>query len=149
MKIRAIWLLLGCAVFWSGCAGDGTTLGPDGLPEGEGEGNGGPVTVATLAELSTDILIPRCATAGCHDAGSGSAGLVLSGEIAGRIIDVASTQRPQLKLVEPGNAADSYLLRKVENRDITNNQMPLDGTTLSAEEIEQIRLWIEAGAPLE
>ena len=159
MKKRAIGLLLGCLVGLGGCAGDGTTLGPDGRPLGEDEGNGDPVVVVTLAQLSEEIFSPRCATSGCHAAGSGAGSLVLEADpndpngplarIAEQIIDIESAQQSELKRIDPGNPLDSYLLRKVEGRDISGDQMPLTGNLLTDEQIGQIRLWIEAGAPLE
>ena len=156
MSERAKWLFgmgLIAGMCLAGCGGDGTTLGSDGTPVSKGDepGEGGePAARITLAQLSEEIFTPRCAKSGCHGGGSTAGGLSLEADgIAGEIIGASSTQNTSLKRIEPGNAEDSYLLRKVEGRDIVNSQMPLDGTTLSAAQIDKIRAWIEAGAPTE
>ena len=156
MSERAKWLFgmgLIAGMCLAGCGGDGTTLGSDGTPASDGDepGEGGePATRITLAQLSEEIFTPRCAKSGCHGGGSTSGGLSLEvDDIAGEIIDVSSTQNTGLKRIEPGNPEDSYLLRKVEGRDIVASQMPADGTVLSAAQIDRIRAWIEAGASTE
>ena len=70
----------------------------------------------------------------------------LEGDFAARIIGVASGQRPDLKLVDPGNPDSSYLLIKVRGDDeIVSQQMPPD-KVLPAEQVEIIRAWIASGA---
>jgi hypothetical protein len=51
-------------------------------------------------------------------------------------------------LVDPGNAANSYLFDKVEGQDLcAGAPMPLGETPLSAAEILTLRQWICEGAP--
>ena len=70
----------------------------------------------------------------------------LEGDFAARIVGVASGQRPDLKLVDPGNPDSSYLLIKVRGDDeIVSQQMP-PGKVLPAEQVEIIRAWIASGA---
>ena len=65
---------------------------------------------------------------------------------AARIVGVASEQRSDLKLVDPGNPNKSYLLIKVRGDDeIISQRMP-PGNPLSAEQVEIIRAWIASGA---
>ena len=150
MSERMRWLfgavlVLGLGLF--GCGGDGSTLGPDGTPDNGDNGDNGTDKV-TLGELSDEIFTPGCA--GCHGGGNPSAGLSLAKDvIAANIIDKAAASKSEYKLVNPGSPDDSYIVMKVENRDITGSQMPLGGTPLSTEQIEKIRDWIAAGAPAE
>ena len=131
-------LRLVAALLWTGCGGDDSTLGPD--DEGEGA-----LTEATLAQVS-GVFSVSCALSGCHSGGEPKADLSLEGDFAARIIGVASGQRPDLKLVDPGNPDDSYLLIKVRGDDeIVSQQMP-PGGTLPAEQVEIIRAWIASGA---
>ena len=69
----------------------------------------------------------------------------------GATVNVPSTQQPQVLLVKPGDADDSYLVRKIEGAPgISGLQMPqgCPGTPfggavcLSADEITAIRTWI-------
>ena len=132
-------LLLVAALLWTGCGGDDSTLGPDGT---DGEGTR---TEATLAQVN-EVFSVSCALSGCHSGGEPKADLSLEGDFAARIIGVASGQRPDLKLVDPGNPDDSYLLIKVRGDDeIVSQQMP-PGGTLPAEQVEIIRAWIASGA---
>lgn len=132
-------VLLVAALLWVACGGDDSTVGPDGS-DGEGQ-----LTEATLAQVS-EVFAVSCAISGCHSGGEPAAGLSLEGDFAARIVGVDSGQRPDLKLVDPGNADGSYLLIKVRGDDeIVSQQMP-PGAPLSAEQVEIIRAWIASGA---
>jgi hypothetical protein len=131
-------LLLVAALLWAGCGGDDSTVGPD--DDGEGA-----LTEATLAQVS-GVFSVSCALSGCHSGGEPAADMSLEGDFAARIIGVASGQRPDLKLVDPGNPDSSYLLIKVRGDDeIVSQQMPPD-KVLPAEQVEIIRAWIASGA---
>ena len=153
MSERMRWLfgavlVLGLGLF--GCGGDGSTLGPDGTPDNGDNGENGENGTAkvTIGYLSDEIFTQSCA--GCHGGGNPSAGLSLAKDvIAANIIDKAAASKSEYKLVNPGSPDDSYIVMKLENRDITGSQMPLGGTPLSTEQIEKIRDWIAAGAPAE
>ena len=141
MKITQC-MLLTAALLWAGCGGDDSTVGPD---ESAVEGSR---TEATLAEVS-EVFAVSCAFSGCHSGEQPAAGLSLEGDFAGRIVGVASEQRSDLKLVDPGNPDKSYLLIKVRGDDeMISQQMP-PGSPLSAEQVEIIRAWIAVGAPTE
>ena len=149
------WLLL--LSVYAGCAGDGSTLGPDGKlanDERVDSMDGGevelPSTDITLVQISDQIFSQSCAFNGCHGGGAPAANMSLEAEsVAAEIIGVASTQLANLKRVDPGNPEGSYLLKKLRgDSDIVNSQMPL-GSVLSDEQIEMIREWIAGGAPIE
>ena len=132
-------MLLVAALLWAGCGGDDSAVGPD---ESAVEGSR---TEATLAEVS-QVFAVSCAISGCHSGEQPAAGLSLEGDFATRIVGVDSGQRPDFKLVDPGNPNKSYLLIKVRGDDeIISQQMP-PGAPLSAEQVEIIRAWIASGA---
>ena len=132
-------LLLISVLLWAGCGGDDSTVGPD---ESAVEGSR---TEATLAEVS-EVFAVSCAFSGCHGGEELAAGLSLEGDFAERIVGVASEQRSDFKLVDPGNPNKSYLLMKVRGDDeIISQQMP-PGNPLPAEQVEIIRAWIASGA---
>ena len=139
LRLMRLSLLLTAALLWAGCGGEDSTVGPDGS-DGEGQ-----LTEATLAQVS-EVFTVSCAISGCHSGGEPAAGLSLEGDFAARIIGVASGQRPDLKLIDPGNPDGSYLLIKVRGDDeIVSQQMP-PGAPLPAEQVEIIRAWIASGA---
>ena len=143
MYARLMQLLL-LALVAAGCAGDGSTLGPDGKEVEL------PTTDITLTQISEQIFAVSCAFSGCHGGGAPAANMSLEADfVAGEIIDIASSERPELKRIDPGNPDSSYLLMKLRADDgILFSQMPLGGI-LTDEQIEMIREWIAGGAPLE
>ena len=139
LRFMRLSLLLTAALLWAGCGGDDSTVGPD---ESAVEGSR---TEATLAEVG-QVFAVSCVFSGCHSGGEPVAGLSLEGDFADNIVGVASEQRSDLKLVDPGNPNKSYLLMKVRGDDeIISQQMP-PGNPLSAEQVEIIRAWIASGA---
>ncbi|MDE2742977.1 MAG: hypothetical protein OXI58_15395 [Gemmatimonadota bacterium] len=138
LRLMRLSLLLTAALWWGGCGGDDSTVGPD----GEGEGT---LTEASLAQVR-EVFAVSCTFSGCHSGGEPAGDLSLEGDFAARIVGVDSGQRPDFKLVDPGNPNKSYLLIKVRGDDeIISQQMP-PGNPLSAEQVEIIRAWIASGA---
>jgi len=63
------------------------------------------------------------------------------------LVGVASVQIPTLNRVQPNDADDSYLIRKLEGGPgIAGGRMPLGRAPLSNEEISAVRQWINNGA---
>lgn len=101
---------------------------------------------STLSDIQDKVFDIRCATSGCH-AGTVQANLNLSGGQAyANLVNVDSAQKPSLKLVAPGNSAESYLIHKLRGQDIEGGMMPLTGDPLSEAEIQAIETWIDNGA---
>ena len=138
LRFMSLSLLLIAALSWGGCGGDDSTVGPDDDVEGT-------LTEATLAQVN-EVFAVSCTFSGCHSGGEPAADLSLEGDFAARIVGVDSGQRPDFKLVDPGNPNKSYLLIKVRGDDeIISQQMP-PGAPLSADQVEIIRAWIASGA---
>lgn len=133
-------------------AGSGEGLDDNGSPVGGGGGSGGepppPGESVTLSKLQSDIFTPQCAT--CHAGGSAPRGLRLDSveNSFTFLVNIAADEIPELLRVNPGNADDSYLVRKIEGGpNIVGAQMPLGGTPLSSEDVAMVRQWINDGAP--
>ena len=77
-----------------------------------------------------------------------SGGLVLeASQSYANLVNVASSQMPQLNRVTPGDPESSYLIKKLRgDADISGNRMPRGGPFLSATEIGRFVSWIEDGA---
>ncbi len=109
----------------------------------------------TLSDLTEKYFKKSCAFGGCHDSGSQEGGLDLeSAGLHARLVNVPAADgkagpRGKLRVV-PGDAANSYLLQKLEGtmaRD-EGNMMP-DGTDEPIDpecRIRMVREWITAGA---
>ena len=139
LRFMRLSLLLTSVLLWASCGGEDSMVGPDGS-DGAGQ-----LTEASLAQVS-EVFAISCVTSGCHSGGDPAAGLSLEGDFAARIVGVASEQRSDFLLVDPGNPDESYLLLKVRGDDeIISQQMP-PGNPLPAEQVEIIRAWIASGA---
>lgn len=103
----------------------------------------------TLSSLQENVFSTNCALSGCHAGPNPKQGLRLSaGETHDNVVDVRSTERPELFRVEPGRPDSSYLVHKVEGRSsIVGSRMPLGREPLSQEQFDAIREWIADGAP--
>jgi uncharacterized membrane protein len=94
------------------------------------------------------LLKSRCVM--CHMPGAAQGGLALhpKGGYA-NLVDVKSTESP-LPRVSPGKPEESYLYRKITGTQAQagggGERMPFGDAGLTAEEIERVRRWIEAGA---
>ncbi|MGB7295849.1 MAG: hypothetical protein WBC70_09705 [Candidatus Aminicenantales bacterium] len=123
-------------LFSSGCGGDSSTTTEP------------PPTVKEDPSFAADIqsiFNKNCVSSGCHNA-SASGGLVLlQGQAYANLINVASTQEPGKTRVIPNDAANSYIVIKLEGRQTNGSRMPLGGT-LDANSIQNIKNWIDKGA---
>ena len=74
--------------------------------------------------------------------------LLSSGSYAS-LVNVASTQRPAVPRVVPGNASASYLMQKLDGTvGVTGRRMPFNGPPyLTDGQLLILRRWIEIGAP--
>ncbi|NIR48983.1 cytochrome c [candidate division KSB1 bacterium] len=102
----------------------------------------------TLSSIQTNIFSTTCAVPGCHvPGGAGPMPLRNVNESFQNLVGVASVQIPALIRVQPNDADNSYLIRKLEGGPgIAGRRMPLGRAPLSNEEISAIRQWINNGA---
>ena len=146
MVLRLLGLLAFCSVI-TACAGNGVGLDENGNPLGPG-GGGPPVAFdPTFGNIQQNVFTPICTA--CHAGASAPQGLMLDAAHSYDMLrNVRSSEKPDLYRVSPGNANDSYLIRKLEGgADIVGAQMPLGRTPLSQSTINAIRVWIAQGAP--
>jgi len=104
---------------------------------------------ATLSAVQSQIFTPSCAFSGCHGGGSPAEGMSLTaGAAYSNIVNVRSSQRGSLDLIEPNEPDSSYLyLKVIGDSSISGLRMPRSGPALSQELIDLLRDWIERGAP--
>jgi hypothetical protein len=102
----------------------------------------------TFTEIQSQIFTPTCAVGGCHSGGTPAAGMDLTASAYSRIVNVASSEVPSLMRIAPNNAANSYLIQKLEGAaGIVGQRMPFGGPFLDQATIDRIRAWVDAGAP--
>ncbi len=106
------------------------------------------VAATTLSQLQAEVFTPRCSF--CHTGGASSlpgAMNLTNGNAFANLVNVASRQSPGTLRVAPGDAANSYLIRKLEGTNTTGSRMPLGGPFLDADTMARIKSWIASGAP--
>ena len=106
-----------------------------------------PAIQATAQSLAEDVFSKSCAFSSCHsEAASASAGLSLHNEEALlEMIDKASIQDPNKKLIVPGDPASSYLIDKMRGSNLVSgtDSMP-PNATLCESKLELVEAWIES-----
>jgi hypothetical protein len=137
-------LVIICCGFVSACA------------PGSGEGldsNGNPVTAgsqsiplaANFASIQANIFTPNCATSGCHVGTTAPFGLRLdAGNSFTSIFEQTSSEDATATLIVPGDADNSYLVRKIQGN--AGSRMPKNLPALSADKIQVMRDWVNNGA---
>ena len=106
------------------------------------------ITVTPNVDYDTQIQpIFTAQCAGCHAATGGSAGLSLaSANSWASIVNVGSSQASGLMLVQPGNAAQSYLFQKINEATPQAGIRMRPGSAMSLAQQALIRDWINQGA---
>lgn len=107
----------------------------------------------TFSSIQRDIFdagdsAGRLACIQCHNAvGSLFNGLDLRSTVSyANLVGRPSRGNPSATRVIPGDPENSYLVRKLEGRDIVGARMPLTPPYLTAGQISVIRRWVELGA---
>jgi hypothetical protein len=100
--------------------------------------------------LLEEVLIPSCATAGCHSATTGAAELFLEGERAYTSITAptcsnAEAAAKEMQRVVPGEPESSFLFIKMTQPGGMGELMPPAGA-LSEKDLGRVEDWILGGA---
>ncbi len=143
VRLLGALLLTAIVVAW-GCADFESTLDPTGgLPDIE-------VANPSFANDIQPIFTERCSIGGCHSLASRKGQLVLTAGYAyDSIVNRPALLGAPLDRVEPGDAANSWLVLMIEEDDaarFNNARMPLGGHPLTPNQIATIVNWIENGA---
>jgi len=149
MQLNKISILTLCCAGLMACdAGNGEGLNDNGRPLSE---VGASIALSpTLDSLQANLFTPNCAVSGCHSGSSAPLGLSLeAGNTFANLVSRASVQQPGKLRIQPGDAINSYLVQKVEGASgITGNRMPRDRARLDQALIDNLKLWINNGAPV-
>ncbi|NIM11408.1 MAG: hypothetical protein GTO45_05390 [Candidatus Aminicenantes bacterium] len=139
-KACLIFSMIFLLIFFVGCKSSSNV-------DRNGNGNGnGAIQNPSFANDIQPIFTSGCALAGCHNAASASAGLVLDqGAAYANIVNVASSQEPNLMLVLPSDADNSYIVIKLEGRQNVGVRMPASGS-ITGTQLQNIKNWINNGA---
>ncbi|MYF98093.1 hypothetical protein F4212_03005 [Candidatus Poribacteria bacterium] len=109
---------------------------------------------STYHAIQEYIFDKSCVNSACHAAPTNIAGLNLSyvnsyDEIVGQVPENPAAAAAGMKLIDPGNPENSFLLTKLISPIAQEHgtRMPLGSGVLHDGKIDAIRKWIAAGAP--
>ena len=105
---------------------------------------------ANIFELTDSAGRNACVNCHTNVGRTPAGGLNLLHDVAfDQLVNVASTQIPSLKRVNPGSPETSYLVHKIDGRaGITGTRMPRNGPPyMSDGQVLILKRWIELGAP--
>ncbi len=133
------------------CGGGDSPTGPGNGGDGGNGGNGSARVIKDNPSYSQDIfeIFTRrgCTAGGCHGSGEGGLTMTSAGGAYGNLVNVAAVGRGGEVRVIPGNAAGSYLVKKLEGASgIAGAQMPLGSGPLDNIDLTNIKNWINQGA---
>ena len=99
-----------------------------------------------LQEQAAAIFARSCTQVGCHAGSTPQMGMSLEAEtFFAHTVDEPSRERPDLRLIHPGQPDSSYLVKKVRgDEDIVGAPMPFTGERLSKQEIATIENWVSS-----
>ena len=135
-------LVLALAVVLLGCAPEiGARVSSDGS-----------AAAGSRSDIELRILVPRCATAGCHAGDPPAVSPRLEeGASWAHMVGVPSEEMPSMDLVEPGDPERSYLVLKLRGtagaQGGSGLRMPPADAPLDAAEVIGVEAWITRGAP--
>ena len=130
-------------VFAAACGSD---------PTGPRNDNTDTRTIKESPSFATDVVeifTRRGCTAGnCHGGGSGGLTLRSTAQTSfANLVNVASASEANEILVIPNDADNSYLVKRLENRQNVGTRMPRGLAALDNIDLTNIKNWINTGAP--
>lgn len=115
---------------------------------GGGGGSSGPV-IKTDPSFTADIMEVfnrrGCTESSCHGGGQGGLTMSSASTAYANLVNVTSPNSGEVRVI-PGNAADSYLVKKLEGRQSVGDRMPQGGGMLDETDLTNIKNWINQGA---
>ncbi len=123
--------------FLSHCSSDSSTT-----PEPPPTIKENPSFAADIQSIFND----NCVSSGCHSAGAAGGLVLLQGQSYANLVNIVSVQESGKTRVIPGDSANSYIVIKLEGRQTNGGRMPLGGSPLDSNSIQNIKNWIDKGA---
>jgi hypothetical protein len=98
---------------------------------------------ASFKEIQDQVFTPNCATSGCHSGSFATYPNLEEGQAYSNIVGVDNSSE-DMKLIEIGNSANSYLYKRLLGEG--GSLMPQGGPKLKQVILDSIKVWIDNGA---
>jgi len=103
-------------------------------------------SLATFSTIQKEVFDVSCALSGCHSGAGAAAGMDLSSGLAfNNLVNVPSTSNTNFVRIQPGNSANSFIIKRLRNIGESSGIMPPSGK-LSENTIQLVETWINNGA---
>ena len=134
-KAYSYLLLILIPIMFISCSEDDTT---------SPNNTGSEAPLPKFSDIKAKVFT-NCQGAQCHSSAGNQVGLTLESNVAyNNLVNVQSTLFPQFKRVEPGNSANSLIIKILKGE--VSPRMPFNGNALPAATIDSIAKWIDLGA---
>jgi len=146
-RFSSVLFLLGAALLVA-CGGSDGSTGP--YDDGGGGNPGATREILASPSFSqniTEIFIRRgCTASSCHGtATSNNLDLRATAAYSNLVNVTAFGDGNEIRVI-PGDAQNSYIVKKLEGRQTAGARMPFNGTPLDNIDLTNIRNWIDQGA---
>jgi len=107
---------------------------------------GQPADQTSLGQKASEIIKKNCSVSGCHAGRHPTANLNMEpGKFPATVVDVPSSEKPPLKIVDSSDPEKSYLLMKIKGSPgIAGGRMPLSRSPLPADQISTLGDWVKS-----
>lgn len=139
------FLLLIAAACGGGRSGSPTSPSPANPAPGSGAARSIQADPSFAAVIQEIFERRGCTQAGCHNNATASGLTLARGASYAALVNVRAANEPIVRVI-PGNADGSYLVIKLEGRQVVGARMPLGGTPLDDIDLTNIKNWINQGA---
>lgn len=146
-RLRPVAPALVLLLLVAAACGGGSPTSPSPANPAPGAGTGRSIQPdPSFASVVQEIFERRgCTQAGCHIDATVSGLTLARGASHAALVNVRAANEPIVRVI-PGNADGSYLVIKLEGRQVVGAQMPLGGTPLDVIDLTNIKNWINQGA---
>ncbi len=146
-NLRTMLSVAALGLFLTACGGSDSPTDPNNDDSG---GTGGVTrSIKTDPSFSQDIfeIFTRrgCTASSCHGGGAGGLFMTSASNAYANLVGVESNGTGEV-LVIASDAANSYLVKKLEGTATVGSRMPLGGSPLDNIDLTNVKNWINQGA---
>jgi hypothetical protein len=148
-EFRSILSIATLGLFLAACGGSDSPTDPGGNNNDDGGTGSGARVIKDDPSFASDIfeIFQRrgCTASGCHGSSAGGLELSSSNGSYAALVGVSSSATGEVFVIA-SDAANSYLVKKLEGTAAAGQRMPLGGEALDNIDLTNIKNWINQGA---
>lgn len=148
-NLRTIFSVAALGLFLTACGGSDSPTDPGNNDDDGGDTGGVTRSIKTDPSFSQDIfeIFTRrgCTASSCHGGGAGGLTMTSASGAFSNLVGVPSTGTGEVRVIV-SDAANSYLVKKLEGTAGVGSRMPLGGSPLDNIDLTNVKNWINQGA---